>query len=128
MAKKSTATEFNMAEAIREVLSGNPNLSSKEAAEAIAAKYPTAAINKNSFSVAFYTTRKKLGIGTSKRRGKRIARRVSRAGAANPGAASAGRPTIDIAMLQTTAKFLSQVGGAEAALQAIKFVQAAQVK
>ena len=42
--------------------------------------------------------------------------------------ASTGRPTVDIAMLETTAKFLSQVGGAEAALEAIKFVQAAQMK
>jgi hypothetical protein len=128
MAKKSAAAEFNMSEAIREILSAKPSLSSKEVADAIVAKYPTANINKNSSGVAFYTIRKKLGVGPSKRRGKRIGRKASRAIAATTTPASTGRPTVDIAMLQTTAKFLSQVGGAEAALEAIKFVQAAQVE
>ena len=128
MAKKSAAAEFNMSEAIREILSANPKLSSKEVADAVMAKHPTANINKGSFSVAFYTIRRKLGAGPSKRRGKRFARKASRAGAAATSPASTGRPTVDLAMMQTTAKFLSQVGGAEAALQAIKFVQAAQVK
>ena len=127
MAKKSAAAEFNMSEAIREILSANPKLSSKEVADAIMAKHPTAKINKNSFGVAFYTIRRKLGAGPSKRRGKRFARKVART-VATTTASSAGRPAVDIAMLQTTAKFLSQVGGAEAALEAIKFVQAAQVK
>ena len=127
MAKKSAAAEFNMSEAIREILTANPNLSSKEVAEAVMAKYPTAKINKNSFSVAFYTTRKKLGAGKSKRRGRRFARKAARVGAGRTAPPSTGRPTVDIAMLQTTARFLSQVGGAEAALEAIKFVQAAQV-
>ena len=129
MAKKSAAAEFNMSEAIREILSGNPSASSKEVAAAINAKHPSAKINTKSFGVAFYTIRKKLGVGPSKkRRGKRFARKASRAEAATTTPASTGRPTVDIAMLQTTAKFLSQVGGAEAALEAIKFVQAAQVK
>ena len=57
MAKKSAAAEFNMSEAIREILSAKPSLSSKEVADAIVAKYPTAIINKNSFGVAFYTMR-----------------------------------------------------------------------
>ena len=92
------------------------------------AKYPTAKINKNSFGVAFYTIRRKLGAGPSKRRGRRFARKVARVGAGTTKPTSTGRPTVDISMLQTTAKFLSQVGGAEAALEAIKFVQAAQVK
>ena len=117
-----------MSEAIREILSAKPNLSSKEVADAIVAKYPTANINKNSFGVAFYTIRKKLGVGPSKRRGKRFARKASRASEAPTIPASTGRPTVDIPMLQATAKFLSQVGGAEAALEAIKFVQAAQMK
>lgn len=127
MAKKSAGVEFNMSEAIREILSANPNLGSKDVADAIMTKYPTANINKNSFGVAFYTIRKKLGVGPSKRRGKRFARKAARAEATTT-PASTGRPTVDIAMMQTTAKFLSQVGGAEAALEAIKFVQAAQVK
>ena len=118
MAKKLPETEFNMSEAIRDILKESPNLNSKEAADAIQAKFPAAKINKNSFSVAFYTGRKKLGIKSSGR-GKRIVKRKS---------TITGRPSVDMAILQTTAKFLSDVGGAEAALAAIKQVEAVQVK
>lgn len=124
MPKKSAAFEFNMSEAIREILKGNPKLNAKETAEAILAKHPSATINKNSFSVAFYTTRKKLGIGSSKKRGKRVSLKTAKA---HP-AATIAHFGVDLAMIQTTAKFLSSIGGAEAALEAIKFVQAAQVK
>lgn len=119
MAKKQADSEFNMSEAIRDVLKDNPNIGSKEAMEAIEAKYPSAKINKNSFSVAFYTGRKKLGIKSSGR-GRRVSKRKS--------LGSASHPTIDLAMLQTTARFLSEVGGAEAAIAAIKQVQAVQVR
>ena len=119
MAKKQPESEFNMSEAIRDVLKESPNLGSKEAAEAIQVKYPSAKINKNSFSVAFYTCRKKLGIKSSGR-GKRIAKRKS--------VSSASRPSVDMAILQSTAKFLSEVGGADAAIAAIRQVQAVQVK
>jgi hypothetical protein len=118
MAKKSAATEFNMSEMIRELLTENPNLSSQQAADAIIAKYPSAKINKNSFSVAFYTGRKKLGI-SSPGRGKNVARGKSSA---------SGRATINLAILQTTARFLREVGGADVALEAIKQLQAIQVK
>jgi hypothetical protein len=119
MAKKQPETEFNMSEAIRDILKENPSLGSKEAADAIQAKYPSAKINKNSFSVAFYTGRKKLGIKSSGR-GRRVGTRKSKM--------TSARPSVDMAVLQTTAKFLSEVGGAEAALAAIKQVQAVQVK
>jgi hypothetical protein len=36
-------------------------------------------------------------------------------------------PAIDMVMIQATAKFLIQVGGSEAALEAISFVRVAQV-
>ena len=123
MPKKSAAVEFNMSEAIRELLTENPKLTSQEVTEAITAKYPGATINKGSFSVAFYTIRKKLGIGKSKR-GRRVGVRIAKAEARQ----SARRPSVDLAMLQSAAKFLSEVGGAEAALEAIKQVQAVQVK
>ena len=77
MAKKSAAVEFNMSEAIREILKENPKLNAKDTTEAILAKHPGAKINSGSFSVAFYTTRKKLGIGPSKRSGKRFRRKAS---------------------------------------------------
>jgi len=118
MAKKAAA-EFNMSEAIREILHENPKLSSHEVTAAIMAKHPTAKINKNSFAVGYYTIRKKLGIGSSKR-GRKLGTRKAKS--------VASRPTVNLAMMQSAAKFLSQVGGAEAALEAIKQVQAVQVK
>lgn len=120
MAKKSANSDFNMSEAIRDILGSDPKLGSKEVAEAIMQKYPSAKINKNSFSVAFYTCRKKMGLGGG-RRGRKFGKRVGR-----PAAGSSTK--LDMAVLQTTARFLSQVGGAEAAIEAIKHVQAIQVK
>ncbi|WP_373651762.1 MULTISPECIES: hypothetical protein [unclassified Schlesneria] len=122
MAKKQANSEFNMSEAIRDILKENPSLSSKEAIDAILAKYPSAKINKNSFSVAFYTGRKKLGINSTGR-GKRIAKRKSLGGAT-----TTVRSSIDFAALQATAKFLSEFSSAEAAIEAIKQVQAVQLK
>ena len=123
MAKKmAAAPEFKMSQVIREILKANPKLSSKEASEAVVAKHPDATINKNSFSVAFYTARKKLGIGSSGR-GKKSIKKVGKK-LGRP----AARQTVDLAMMQATAKFLSEVGGAEAAMEAIKQVQAVQVK
>jgi hypothetical protein len=119
MAKKAANAEFNMAEAIRDVLTANPKVSSREAVDAIQSKYPSAKINRNSFSVAFYTGRKKLGMGSSGRRG-RIGRRVGRGGGASH--------NVNVAKLQAAARFLSEVGSAEAAMEAIKLVQAIQVR
>jgi hypothetical protein len=118
-----------MSEAIREILKENPKLNAKETIEAILAKHPGAIINSGSFSVAYYTTRKKFGIGSSKKRGRKFAKRVGRpAAAAKTTSSSVANHSVDLAMIQATAKFLSSVGGAEAALEAIKFVPAAQVK
>ena len=41
---------------------------------------------------------------------------------------ASSRPSVDLAMLQSAARFLREVGSAEAALEAIKQVQAVQVK
>jgi hypothetical protein len=119
MAKKTPDADFNMSEAIRAILTDNPKLGSKEVSDVILTKYPTAKINKNSFSVAFYTGRKKLGISSSGR-----ARKSTKRGPTS----AAPRSTVDLALLQATARFLSEVGGADAALEAIKQVQAIQVK
>src|SRR4051794_13954535 len=102
MAKKSTAAEFNMSETIRELLTENPKLTSQEATDAIMAKHPSAKINKNSFSVAFYTGRKKLGISLSGRR-RKVAKNRKKA-------SSSHRASVDMAKLQATARFLREVG------------------
>ena len=113
MAKKPTAPEFNMSEAVREIQKENSKLTAKQTHEALLAKYPGAKINKGSFLVAFYTGRKKLGIG-SFRRGKKVGIKKSLA---------AGKPAIDITMIQSGAKFIREIGGAEAALEVIKLLQ-----
>ncbi len=118
MAKKKPHAEFNMSEAIREILTANPKLTSKEVIDAIVAKYPKAKINEASFTVAYYTSRKKLGIATSGR-GKKVSKRTAK---------PAARQTVDLATLQAAARFLNDVGGADAALEAIKQVQAVQLK
>jgi hypothetical protein len=119
MAKKAADSEFNMSEAIREVFKEDPKIGAKNAFDGIQAKFPSAKINRNSFSVAYYTLRKKLGI-KSAGRGRKM-------GTKNGVRTGLGK-NINLAMLQTTAKFLSEVGGAEAAMEAIKQVQAIQVK
>jgi hypothetical protein len=116
MTKKSPASEFNMSETIREILTENPKSSAQEAIDVILAKNPKAKINKNSFNVAFYTGRKKLGIGSSKR-GRRVGVRKSVAG-----------PKVNLEMLRSAARFIGDVGGADAALEAIKQVQAVQLR
>ena len=110
MAKKKSA--FNMSEVIREILTANPQATSKEVYDAVAAKFPKAKINESSFTVAFYTSRKKLGSSAPRKSGRK----------------KTARSTGDLSTLQSAAKFLSEVGGAESALQAIKQVQALQVK
>lgn len=123
MAKKASPAEFNMSKAIRDVLTENPSATNQEAVDAILAKHPNAKINKNSFSVAFYTGRQKLGISVSGRRRKGPKVRASRAGI-RQGARSA----IDMDTLHAAAKFVSIVGGVDSALEAIKQVQAVQIR
>lgn len=123
MAKKRSAGSFNMSEAIRDLLTGNPKLSARETWDALADKHPGEKINKNSFSVAYYTGRNKLGIKSTGRGRKRGVKRMRRTSTA-----MAARPNLDLFALQTAARFLSEVGGADAALEAIKQVQALQVK
>jgi hypothetical protein len=117
MAKKRTSSDFNMAEAIRECFEANPIITSAEAIEAIQTKYKKVKINKNSFSVAFYTGRKKLGLGSS-RRGRRF----------SAGRGKAAGHRTDVAALKAAARFISEVGGTDAAVEALKLVQAVQVR
>lgn len=121
MAKKAAAVDFNMSQAIRDVLTENPKVSSQEAVDAILAKHPNAKINKNSFSVAFYTGRQKLGISVSGRRGRRPGRgRVA--------GSHVARHAVDLDTLQAAAKFLNAAGSFDSAMEAIKQVQAVQLK
>jgi hypothetical protein len=127
MAQKPPKSEFNMSQVIRNLLKDNPKIGGNEAAAAIQAQYPSLNLNKNSFSVAFYTTRQKMGLKLAKR-GKRMTTRKSSAAPKSPVTPQRAVGSVDLALLQATAKFLSDVGGADAALEAIKHVQAIQVK
>jgi hypothetical protein len=128
MAKKKSAGGFNMSQAIREVLSENPNLGGREVREELGRRYPNADIKDNSFSVAFYTARNKLGIGSRRRRRRKGGRGAATADAAAAPARTASRQRLDFTTLQSAARFLTQAGSAEAAMEALKQVQNLQVK
>ena len=55
MAKKSSS--WNMSQAVRDHLAANPNATAKETLAALLAENPK--LNKGSFNVAFYTSRRK---------------------------------------------------------------------
>jgi len=118
MAAKKPATDLNMSEAIRALLTENPKLTNPEVRAALLIKYPGLKINKNSFSVAFYNVRKKLGLGPVLPRKKKNGVKTK----------SATRHNNGLVTLQLAAEFISKVGGVSAALAAIKQVQALQLK
>ncbi|MCC7423323.1 MAG: hypothetical protein IT428_23855 [Planctomycetaceae bacterium] len=124
MAKKKSSDSINMAEEIRAVLTENPSFSGREVMEALTAKHPGLKINKASAGVAFSNARKKLGIvkGTTKRRGgaRVVRKRV-------PTSTTGRRPALDIATLQAAVKFVSQIGNAETAIEAVRQVVALQI-
>ena len=113
-------SEFNLSAAIREVLAANPNASASEAMEAIQKKNPKAKINKGSFSVGFYTGRQKLGITSKRKTRDKIGIRKASGGTIRNG-------SIDLDTLSAAATFLREAGSVDAALAAIKSVQAVQI-
>lgn len=118
---KKTVSEINMSEEIRTVLTEDPTLTLSLAIDAIAAKYPKLKINKNSFQVAFYTSRKKLGAIKKKK----VARRTTRKPAIHKVATQSVQ--FDITVLQTAVKFLREVGSIDNAIEIIKAVETVQV-
>lgn len=124
MAKKKAKDDFNMSEEIRNVLRDDRSLSVSETLAALKEKFPKQDINENSFSVAFYNARNKLGIKSGKRRKK--------AGKAAKRTVMRKKPTTAEAVsyddLQAAAKFLNQFGDADKAIAAIKQVKALQIK
>jgi hypothetical protein len=119
MAKKKSASEFNMSEAIREILTEDSKLSISETLEALKTKHPSAKINEKSYSVAFYTARNKLGIASRRRKKRSGTKSVTKRSTA---------PQVNLSALHSAKKFLSDVGSADTALAALKQVQDLQVK
>ena len=120
MAKKKTS-DFNMAEEIRNLLKENRNLTGSEVFAAIRKASPGRKLNKNSFGVAFYSARKKMGIKSGKRRkaGGKVTVVKKR---------PAVVATVNIEALQAAAKFVSAVGDAENAIAAVKQIRLLQIK
>jgi hypothetical protein len=121
MAKKKTSDgNFKMAAAIRDVLTENRKLSGSEALEVIQKKHPGQTINKNSYNVAFYNARQKLGIKSGRRR--KVVR-VAKPGAAPKRSGGA----INMELLSAAREMLKAAGSAENAVAAIKQLQSLQV-
>ena len=120
MAKKAAAPAgWNMSQAIRDHLTANPSATAAEALEALSAQNPK--LNKSSFSVAFYTTKKKMTGGhVSDGRKKKKAF----------GVRSKGKQAItglNVEALKAAARLVAEVG-ADAAVQYVKAIESVQVK
>jgi hypothetical protein len=118
--KKASADGFKMAAAIRDLLNENRKLSGREAQAAIEQKYPDQKINQNSFNVAFYNARHKLGIKSGRRR--KVVR-VAKPGVARKSSGGA----INMELLAAAREMLKAAGSAENAVAAIKQLQALQI-
>ena len=93
---KKAATDFNMAEEIRLLLSKDPKMTGREVESALKKKFPRKKINPNSCGVAFSNARKKLGL------------RKSFASRSYTGGGS-----IDVNVLHAAKQYLAKCGGDE---------------
>jgi hypothetical protein len=121
MAKKKSASGFNMAAEIRGLLEENRDLSGKDVYTALKKKFPRKGINESSCGVAFSGARKKLGI-TQPRRGKKRKTAVVKL---KPAAAAL---KVNLNALQAAAKFVSEVGDADKAIAAIRQLRSLQIQ
>lgn len=124
MAKKKSASGFNMAAEVRNLLTEDRTLSGRQVYEALKKKFPKESINESSCGVAFSAARKKLGI--SKGRGKQKARKSNGAVAATKKSKAA--QSLDLTTLQLATKFVSEVGDAEKAISAIRQLRSLQIQ
>ncbi len=124
MAKKKKSSGFNMAAEIRGVLEGDRKLSGKEVLAILKKKHPKHKFNDNSFGVAFYGARNKMGI-TSKR-GTAKKRTGAKKTVIKKTPVAAGT-TVDIETLQRAAKFVSEIGDAENAIEAVRQLRTLQI-
>jgi hypothetical protein len=113
---KAASASINMSEEIRTILQENPKSSGREARDTLQAKYPNLKINANSFGVAFYTVRKKMGVKGKRTRAGKVARAARAAGSG-----------VSFEALKHAAALVRAVGSVETAMEAIKAVQAVQI-
>lgn len=119
MAKKKAArSEFNMAAEIRALLGQSPSLTAREVYEALQKKFPNETVNKSSSDVSYYTFRRKLGIGRSRRKVRRL----------KPGSRASRPSRVNLEALLAARKFITEVGGEETAIAAIRQVASLQIR
>lgn len=117
---KKVISDFNKSQFVRDYLTATPGASSQEVRDALQKADPSGTINRNSFSVLFYTTRQKLGITTKRER-------KSKGKASRFGVSSSGTVSANGSLLTQAANFVRSVGGFENAISAVKTVQAIQL-
>ena len=125
MAKKKTAGEFNMAEEIRRLLRASRKMAGKDVYRALVAKFPNQTINEGSCGVAFSNARKLLGISTGLKK-KVVKKKVAKRRIAKKQTAAQATVAVDIPTLQAAAKCVSEIGGADKAIAAIKQLKTLQ--
>lgn len=123
MAKKKASGGFNMAEEIRKLLREDRSMSGKEVYEALQKKFPNQDINKNSCGVAFYGARDALGI-----KSKRSKKRKPRKSGEKKVVMKRTPTSVDMGTLQAAAKFVSEVGDAGVAIEAIRQLKTLQIQ
>ena len=100
------------------LLKENRKLTGSEGYATLTEKFPGEKINKNSFGVAFYSARKKLGIKSGRRRKSGAKQTVIKK-----------RPaSVKIENLKAAANFLGEFGNADDAIAAIKQLSSLQIK
>lgn len=127
MAKKKAAGGFNMAEEIRNLLRSNKEMSGKEVFEELTKAFPSQKINRASCNVAFYGARDALGIKSTRGGGKKRKKAGAKKIVMKRMPAAAAQP-VDIAVLQAAAKFVSEVGDANTAVEAIRQLKSLQIQ
>ncbi|MCA8999869.1 MAG: hypothetical protein KDA80_22935 [Planctomycetaceae bacterium] len=124
--KKANRTDgFNMSEEIRNLLTEDKSLSSREVFEALQKNFPGQEINRNSCNVAFSQARRRLGIKKG-----RSSKAVRKPGAARRGRAAsvASAPqAVDLPLLKSASKFLAEAGSSQTAIAAIQQVASLQI-
>ena len=126
MAGKKSAGEFNMAAEIRKLLRQSRSLSAREAMEALKMNFPGQTINSNSYGVAYYGARKALGIKSKRRRSKKKTEGTSKLVRKRVPAKTV--QAADLNALQAAAKYVSEVGDASKAIEAIRQLHALQIR
>lgn len=119
--KKAVRTDFNMSEAIRQLLTENPAQSSREIYDALSANYPDQTINRNSCNVAFSHARRKLGLQ------KGAVKKVVKRKPSTSASVSTSHSGLNYSVLQSAKDLLKHAGSAEAAIEAIQQLESLQL-